>query len=1472
MPYNLDCPEYAGMTAEEKAAAYPSAACFANDTSYLTSMAYCIHTYCPKNVKIYRLEYFWEVKMIYDSEDLTIRWPYLEALAQVNTTSAPKPLSPEETVFNRTISIDSTTYQSYMNGVKGYKEVAKNESMYSILAFMTCVMVPIGFSLLRFLPLPTSFRSKVYGYLIDPPAWGRQHSVATLGIGMVPTRGQALFILYLIGINCLATFAGYPNYAPNGIFPDRHYELMRHIGNRAGSVAFANIPVVILYAGRSSVLLRLTNWSYSTFLLLHRWTATICVVQVALHSLLWLRIMIEGDSYPLVLTYPYWYVGVVGTVAFSALIPFSMLPIRKIMYEVFLITHIVLTIGALVGSWYHIIFLYEDKGGFEIWLIIAFCFWGLERVLRILRISRYGIKKAYVTRIDDKYLRVDIPDVDAQGHCFAYFPTLSWRVWENHPFSIVNCSKGQLDGESVIPSSASHTQSENEGTISPAEASASKEMGGAMSNIRQLRVHSNTTKPGITLFVQNCRGMTAKLAKKADTGIAIPVLIESSYGHEDTTRFDPSIEYPNTLVISGGVGIAGVLSCLQASLSMYAKPLGTTKLYWGIKSKGLVDVVKSMIVGGDAGEEKEGGESSNWGHIETHVSVGERMDIKRVLTKELENAIGGTTVVLGDITEEHAHKDIDDAIAMGLDGFVLNVGYPKLDWVPETLSHLYGYADDLISKGGSFKLALSLDLYATGAWCYDKKLGNDCGGPKEYETVLKGFLGRDSYLRYGPNNFPFITSFSTGNQTDKDFIEWKKSFANEMFFVPGIDDTPGFWESHPAWWQYWGDIIDGASVWESAWPQVHGTNEGDISKDIKVMGPLQKKSKVFMMPISMLQYKNANDGPESHHFGNLWPEQNTDAQPNQYASPDGSDHTALQSLYSAFIHAWKNGGSMVPAFSKRDEAIPQGAFWHKSIFQTTTCPGGDSSVKYFQEPNGTDAGQDALHWALVVPAQAAGFTVNVMSNGKSISSKVLQAGLNYDTVEDGIEEGTQRLVIKNGDTIVGGTDRGRCLARECHDGIYNFNPVIMPVKAVFDNSDCWQVEGEPILDWTGEKVMGTTLGPRDADPSHNHDSAHNSIPFDTFKGCSKSQKEDIVQAWRDIVVILAKIPAFKPGGLLEQRNFGADIAERTSDVSFINGVFANLRKLTTTARAGRTIRASCEDISQRGFAVQSRCSSIKGAAGTIGGYAFDDADGSPGGTIVFCGGFFAPGQEHLAAVQRELDADRTKQKDSIFMTGKFRLMIHELVHLPSVSNNIIGSGKESDVVIKDQYIGADQQTNSNRVYMPEMVEKLARMRTRRYLTPFNADTYAWYTVESFFTAIYGQPPNGGLTGRDDEDPTTTSSAAPEPQPTEQPTTYDCKGSGICSLSTFQVKYCDHAINSLIRNDDKNYGDGKALSGNCWGDSTGNGCGVFVTGKGCVMSGNEMWWKYQDLRDDNKGGCSKCGSVHYGDGCRFTVNY
>lgn len=124
------------------------------------------------------------------------------------------------------------------------------------------------------------------------------------------------------------------------------------------------------------------------------------------------------------------------------------------------------------------------------------------------------------------------------------------------------------------------------------------------------------------------------------------------------------------------------------------------------------------------------------------------------------------------------------------------------------------------------------------------------------------------------------------------------------------------------------------------------------------------------------------------------------------------------------------------------------------------------------------------------------------------------------------------------------------------------------------------------------------------------------------------------------------------------------------------------------------------------------------------------------------------------------------------------------------------------------------------------------------------------------------------------DPSTTSSSTKtsEALPTGT-TTYDCDGSGNCG-TILQVKYCDKAVNNLIRNDDKNYGDGKGISSNCWGNSNGDGCVVFITGDGCVMSGNEMWWMYQDLRE--KGNCDVCGSVHFydnkGNKCRFTVNY
>ncbi|PYI33766.1 hypothetical protein BP00DRAFT_444318 [Aspergillus indologenus CBS 114.80] len=67
----------------------------------------------------------------------------------------------------------------------------------------------------------------------------------------------------------------------------------------------------------------------------------------------------------------------------------------------------------------------------------------------------------------------------------------------------------------------------------------------------------------------------------------------------------------------------------------------------------------------------------------------------------------------------------------------------------------------------------------------------------------------------------------------------------------------------------------------------------------------------------------------------------------------------------------------------------------------------------------------------------------------------------------------------------------------------------------------------------------------------------------------------------------------------------------------------------------------------------------------------------------------------------------------------------------------------------------------------------------------------------------------------------------------------------------------------------------ALSGNCWANWEQFGCSVQVrgkdkTGKDCTITGDEMWEAYQDIR--KIGGCKKCGSKHFGNGCLVSVDY
>lgn len=147
-------------------------------------------------------------------------------------------------------------------------------------------VVPIFCSITRFLPFPAVLASRFTALIIDAPAYRSERWRSIFGNGSALSRGQALFINYFWLLNILFLLSGYKISTDTTWWRSSSAELARQAANRAGMLSIANIALMILWAGRNSFVHYLTDWSPSTFVLLHRWLATISILQAAIHSLL----------------------------------------------------------------------------------------------------------------------------------------------------------------------------------------------------------------------------------------------------------------------------------------------------------------------------------------------------------------------------------------------------------------------------------------------------------------------------------------------------------------------------------------------------------------------------------------------------------------------------------------------------------------------------------------------------------------------------------------------------------------------------------------------------------------------------------------------------------------------------------------------------------------------------------------------------------------------------------------------------------------------------------------------------------------------------------------------------------------------------------------------------------------------------------------------------------------------------------
>lgn len=425
----------------------------------------------------------------------------------------------------------------------------------------------------------------------------------------MPTRGQSWYIMVIVLLNILFLIIPYYYVQPQSIFPTLFQMELGTISNRAGVMAMGNVVALTVFAGRNNPLLNLTGINYDTYLLFHRILGYLAIFHTVLHSILYLAYYKVFDDYDAEVVKPYWIWGIVATLAAVLLWPASVLAVRKRFYEVFLSVHHLLVVLFLVGYFYHIIERYGYKWGYQVWVYIAVAIWAAERLFRLVRMVLAGWKTATVSEVPGsggEYYRVDIDGMYAHGLVYLYFPTLGWRFWENHPFSVAS-SYSNSSAKAITVDDATQSSSESEKDTGKSTVRSDTEMS-SQPGI------DTPKKQRVTIVLRKQSGMTARLAAQvaaATSTLRIPVLVEGSYQASHSSQLS---QCSTLLCIAGGVGISAVMPLLHEHNCR-------RRLYWGMRNSSLLDAFREDL------------DTLSSVHVET--SVGQRIDIKAVLAEEL---------------------------------------------------------------------------------------------------------------------------------------------------------------------------------------------------------------------------------------------------------------------------------------------------------------------------------------------------------------------------------------------------------------------------------------------------------------------------------------------------------------------------------------------------------------------------------------------------------------------------------------------------------------------------------------------------------------------------------------------------------------------------------------------------------------------------------------------------------------------
>lgn len=393
--------------------------------------------------------------------------PLTEAdLKQYNSTYHEKAKFPKEIEgFNKTKPVDvpikanvssaKIYYDSYYVFLGNFdRAMYYGAGALGYWALMFLIAIVTNWSVVIFPSLRTTFNgpiSKLWRKYITLPALVKRKKndhQNNLGLFscLVPSRMESLIVFVFFWLVFGSCFGQIHVVLNDPIFPKSSTALMRVVADRTGIMGTVLLPLLFLIGGRNNFLQWLTRWKFSTFIMYHRWIARIIVVLVFIHSVLYSAMWVQRGNYANSVKKTYVIYGVLATSCGGAICFQGLLFMRRRAYELFLVVHIILAVGWVVGAWRHL-----EKFGYLPIIYGTVAVWAFDRFVRIVKMLWFGFPKAQVSLVENETLRVVVPKPKhwksvPGGHAWLYF-CRSWYFWQSHPFTFLEST---TDGKSII--------------------------------------------------------------------------------------------------------------------------------------------------------------------------------------------------------------------------------------------------------------------------------------------------------------------------------------------------------------------------------------------------------------------------------------------------------------------------------------------------------------------------------------------------------------------------------------------------------------------------------------------------------------------------------------------------------------------------------------------------------------------------------------------------------------------------------------------------------------------------------------------------------------------------------------------------------------------------------------------------------------------------------------------------------------